>query len=171
LASAPRTSRTEAIATIRDYDPQRDAVALRVCFVELQEVERRLDPAAPRGEEIADAYLERMFARCATWAGRVFVAEEDGAVVGFACVWGLVPQQEPDDPPAPYAYVSDLVVLPPWRGRGIGRALIAHAEVYARAQGVGWLDIGVMAENRSARRLYERLGFAPIHVEMRKKLV
>jgi hypothetical protein len=37
--------------------------------------------------------------------------------------------------------------------------------------GAPWLGIGVMHENGGARRLYERLGFAPLHVEMRKKLV
>lgn len=155
---------------VRDYDPARDAAGLRVCFVELQEFEHAFDPRAPRGEPIADAYLARMFERCAKWAGRVFVAESDGGVVGFVCVWGRVPPQEVDDEPADAAYVSDLVVLPPWRGRGIGNALLARAEAYAREQGVASLGVGVMDANRDARRLYERLGYAAVHVELAKRL-
>jgi ribosomal protein S18 acetylase RimI-like enzyme len=155
---------------IRDYDAARDAVALRACFVELQETERAFDPRAPRGEAIADAYLARMFERCAKWAGHVFVAEADGGVVGFACVWGRVPPQEVDDDPADAAYVSDLVVLPAWRGRGLGRALLARVEAYAREQGVASIGIGVMHPNRDARRLYERLGYAAVHVELVKRL-
>jgi GNAT superfamily N-acetyltransferase len=155
---------------IRAYDPARDAEALRVCFVELQDYERRLEPEAPAGEAIADAYLARMHGRCASWDGRVFVAEQDAMLVGFACVWGRVPPQEPDESPEHYAYVSDLVVLPPWRGRGVGQALLERAESHARAVGAPWLGIGVMAENGDARRLYERLGFAPYHVEMKKPL-
>ena len=143
---------------------------MRACFVALQEVEHALDPAAPRGDAIADAYLDRMFARCATWAGRVFVAEADGAVAGFVCVWGRVPPQEPDEPQADYAYVSDLVVLARWRRRGIGRALLQRAEAYARALGMHTIGIGVMAENREARALYDADGYRPVHVELRKSL-
>jgi GNAT superfamily N-acetyltransferase len=143
---------------------------VRACFVALQEFEHSLDPAAPRGEAVADAYLDRMFGRCATWAGRVFVAELERRVVGFVCVWGRVPPQEPDEPPADYAYVSDLVVLARWRRGGIGRALLQRAEAYARALGMHAIGIGVMAANREARALYDAHGYRPVHVELRKTL-
>jgi len=143
---------------------------VRACFVALQEVEHGIDPAAPRGDAVADAYLDRMFARCATWSGRVFVAELDGAVVGFVCVWGRVPPQEPDEPQADYAYVSDLVVLDAWRRRGIGRALLERAEAYARSLGMDAIGIGVMAGNRNARALYEAREYHEVHVELRKSL-
>jgi len=143
---------------------------VRACFVALQDFEHALDPAAPCGDAIADAYLDRMFSRCTTWAGRVFVAEVDGAVAGFVCVWGRVPPQEPDEPQTDYAYVSDLVVLARWRRRGLGRALLQRAESYARALGMGAIGIGVMAENREALALYDADGYRPVHVELRKTL-
>jgi ribosomal protein S18 acetylase RimI-like enzyme len=161
---------TTPAATVRDYDAARDVAAVRACFVALQDFERELDPAAPRGEAIADAYRDRMFGRCVTWSGRVFVAEREGAVVGFVCVWGRVPPQEPDDPPRDYAYVSDLVVLPAWRRHGIGRALLARAEVYARGLGVDSIGIGVMAANRAALELYAADGYRATHLELRKPL-
>ena len=143
---------------------------MRACFVVLQEFEHGLDPAAPRGEAVADAYLDRMFGRCATWAGRVFVAELERRVVGFVCVWGRVPPQEPDEPQREYAYVSDLVVLPAWRRRGIGRALLQRAEAYARSVGMDAIGIGVMAANRDARALYDAAGYRATHLELRKSL-
>ena len=155
---------------IRDYDAQRDAAAVRTCFVTLQEFDHQIDPAAPRGEAVADAYLDRMFARCATWSGQVFVAALDGAVVGFVCVWGRVPPQEPDEPQADYAYVADLIVLTAWRRRGIGRALLARAEAYARSLGMDTIGIGVMAGNREARALYEARDYHEVHIELRKSL-
>ena len=155
---------------IRDYDALRDAAAVRACFVALQEVEHGIDAAAPRGEAVADAYLDRMFARCATWSGHVFVAELDGGIIGFVCVWGRVPPQEPDEPQADYAYVSDLVVLDAWRRRGIGRALLERAEAYARSLGMDAIGIGVMAGNQNARALYEARDYHEVHVELRKSL-
>jgi len=154
---------------IRDYDPTRDRAAVRACFAELQDVERGLEPALPAGLAVADAYLDFMFARCAEWDGAVFVAEEDGAVVGFICVWARVP---PDDPSElrSCAHVSDLVVLPTWRGRGIGRALLARGETYARESGAGRLRIGVLARNEGARRLYDASGFREVYVLLAKPL-
>jgi len=143
---------------------------VRACFVALQEVEHGIDPAAPRGEAVADAYLDRMFARCATWSGHVFVAELDGGIIGFVCVWGRVPPQEPDEPQADYAYVSDLVVLDAWRRRGIGRALLERAEAYARSLGMDAIGIGVMAGNHEARALYAARDYREVHVELRKSL-
>lgn len=136
----------------------------------LQDAEHAIDPAAPRGDVIADAYLDRMFARCASWSGRVFVAEVERSVIGFVCVWGRVPPQEPDEPQADYAYVSDLLVLAPFRRRGIGRALLARAEAYARSLGMNAIGIGVMASNREARALYQQRDYREVHVELRKSL-
>jgi ribosomal protein S18 acetylase RimI-like enzyme len=169
-ARRPDHRLTTLAATLRDYDASRDVAAVRACFVALQEFERALDAAAPRGEAIADAYLDRMFGRCITWAGRVFVAEHEANVVGFVCVWGRVPPQEPDEPQRDYAYVSDLVVLPAFRRHGIGRALLARAEDYARSLGVETIGIGVMAENRTALDLYEADGYRATHLELRKPL-
>jgi len=134
-ASAPRGSPTDGSrGGASRLRPARDAAAVRACFVALQDFEHALDPAAPCGDAIADAYLDRMFSRCTTWAGRVFVAEVDGAVAGFVCVWGRVPPQEPDEPQADYAYVSDLVVLARWRRRGsAARCCSAPSRMRARS--------------------------------------
>ena len=154
---------------IRDYDPARDRAAVRACFAELQDVERGLEPAMPSGDAVADAYLDFMLARCAEWDGAVMVAEEDGAVVGFICVWARVP---PDDPSEVRfsAHVSDLVVLPRFRRRGVGRALLARGEAYARERGAERLRIGVLARNQGARRLYLDSGFREVFVLLTKAL-
>jgi ribosomal protein S18 acetylase RimI-like enzyme len=154
---------------IRDYDPARDRDAVRACFAELQDVERGLEPWLPPGAAVAEAYLDFMFARCAEWEGGVFVAEEEGAVVGFICVWARVPPDDPSEQRS-CAHVSDLVVLPAWRGRGIGGALLARGETYARAHGAERLRIGVMARNEGARRLYLTSGFREVYVLLTKPL-
>ena len=145
---------------IRPYRPE-DASAVRDCVTELQEFERVLDPRLRPGQAIADDLCERMHARCREAEGRLFVAEQDGTVVGFVCVLAREPFTDLDDPPGTYALVTDLVVLAPWRSRGIGRRLLESAEAFARSKGARELRIGVLSRNLAARRLYLAAGFEP----------
>jgi ribosomal protein S18 acetylase RimI-like enzyme len=153
---------------IREYEPSRHRGQLRVCVVELQDFERGLEPTLPKGEAMADRYLAHVLDRCAGAAGRIFVAEEDGAVVGFVGVLARV-VPEPDEAQA-YAYVSDLVVLPAYRRRGIGRALLERAEAYARGEGARVLRVGVLAKNEAAAGLYRSLGFGDYTIQLNKPL-
>jgi uncharacterized protein (TIGR00290 family) len=155
---------------IRDYDGERDVPALHACFSELQEFERGLEADIPPGPEVAGAYLPLLFERCERWRGRIFVAEQGGSVVGFAAVQAAVPQEEPDDPPGPYALLSDLVLLPQARRSGIGRALLARAEEYARAEGAPALCLTVLARNGGARALYAEAGYRERFLHLEKRL-
>jgi len=158
------------VVIIRDFNYSHDTSALRDCFIELQNSERQLDPGKPEGSTIVETYLSWMFAHCREWDGRVFVAEVAGQVIGFVCVWARVPPDEPDENPAEYALVSDLVVSAAYRRRGIGSQLLSAAEGFARAQGALSLRIGVSAGNAAARRLYESVGFQEYRVELAKRL-
>lgn len=156
--------------TIREYRPDQDAAALRACFVELQNFERGLEPALPEGEVVADAYLASMLAHGAEWNGKVFVADLNGEVIGFVSVWATVPQTELDEAPTTYAYISDLVVLPTYRGRRLGRALLQRAEEYAYVHGATKLKIGVLTKNLVAWQLYRSCEFTDYRVELVKTL-
>jgi len=138
--------------------------------VELQEFERTIEPALPAGTVMADAYLAYILDRCREYRGKVFVAEVDRRVVGFVCVWSRVPPTEPDEPPTEYAYISDLVILAPFRQRGLGRALLGRAEGYAREQQARVIRIGVLAQNVIAKQLYLDMGFTERRIELSKNL-
>ena len=138
--------------------------------MELQEFERTIEPALPAGTAMADAYLAYILDRCREYRGKVFVAEVDRRVVGFVCVWAGVPPTEPDEPPMEYAYISDLVILTPFRQRGLGRALLGRAEGYAREQQARVIRIGVLAQNVIARQLYLDMGFTERRIELSKNL-
>jgi GNAT superfamily N-acetyltransferase len=60
----------------------------------------------------------------------------------------------------PGAFVSDLWIAAPWRGRGLGAGLLdATAVEAARRWGAGFLRLTVYGSNPRARLFYERLGF------------
>lgn len=60
------------------------------------------------------------------------------------------------------AEILSLAVLPAFRRRGIGRALLDAAFAEARRRGAGSVVLEVAAENRSARRLYAACGFVQV---------
>ncbi len=70
----------------------------------------------------------------------------------------------------PRAYVEILVVSEEAEGRGVGRALMAHAELWGREHGCHEVVLDVFANNPSAIAFYERLGFAPDLLRMSKSL-
>ena len=63
-----------------------------------------------------------------------------------------------------------IAVLDGWRGRGIGTALMAAAEEWARDRGLDVLELDVATPNEGGRRLYERLGYIRVAESMVKPL-
>jgi ribosomal protein S18 acetylase RimI-like enzyme len=52
----------------------------------------------------------------------------------------------------------DLFVLPRWRRRGIGRALVVAVARETLRRGLGCVEWGVRGNNSGAKRFYRRLG-------------
>ena len=58
----------------------------------------------------------------------------------------------------PGLYLEDLFVDPPFRGRGIGKALLLHLARLAHTRGYGRMDWSVLDWNTPAIEFYESLG-------------
>ncbi|MEU8579926.1 GNAT family N-acetyltransferase [Streptomyces abikoensis] len=69
------------------------------------------------------------------------------------------------------AFVFDVEVGEPFRGRGHGRALMRLAEREALAAGARTIGLNVFAGNVPALRLYESLGYEPTHYHLYKPLL
>lgn len=82
-----------------------------------------------------------------------WVAEGDAELLGFAHV-----RHQPDTFRAgPSWFLDDLFTIPTARGRGVGRALIAHATAVAAENGGGDLRWITAEDNHVARGLYDTL--------------
>ena len=158
------------MTVIREYDSQLDAATVRACFVALQEAERQVEPGLPPGEDIVDAYLAQMFQGCEKGNGRVFIAESDNAGIGFVCAYARVCITDADEAPKEVALISDIAVLPQYRGQGIGRRLLEHADHFVRENGAITLRLVVLSRNTGARKLYAEVGFPDRWVQMTKAL-
>jgi ribosomal-protein-alanine N-acetyltransferase len=83
---------------------------------------------------------------------RVYLAADEDGVVGFGGVM-LVGDE---------AHVTNLLVDLEWRRRGIGLELMRALIDEAVAEGARHITLEVRSENDPARRLYARLGLAPV---------
>jgi GNAT superfamily N-acetyltransferase len=87
--------------------------------------------------------------------GRVYLAEAAGEVVGYlALCFGFSLELRGRD-----ACVDEMYVAPSRRGRGLGRALLAHALEQARALGARTAYLEAAGGDDRLRRLYRSLGF------------
>jgi ribosomal protein S18 acetylase RimI-like enzyme len=91
--------------------------------------------------------------------GLALIAEAEGSPVGFIFV--IL-----GDRGRKTAHVTDFYVRPGVRNKGIGKALLAEVVEPARAAGLDHVSLEVLLRNADARRLYERLGFAPVDLFM-----
>lgn len=157
-------------ASIRPYDPTRDLDGLRTCFIELQDHEHAMIPAAPTGAEIVDAYIPWMLDRIERRSGRLLIAELDDRVAGYVSLFQKVSRSSLDDSDEAHALISELCVLERFRSQGIGGALLLEAERLALEAGATNLRLSVVCDNDGARRLYKRFGFEDVAVLMRKEL-
>ena len=125
---------------------------------------------ALRPAEESWARRRKTYADILAEGGSLFLAVEDAAVVGFA----LCEREEGESPtwewPRDFLSIVDLVVLPKYRRRGVGEALLRAVEHEARAREVAAVDINAAAPNEVARRFYERHGYRVDLVTYRKPL-
>jgi ribosomal protein S18 acetylase RimI-like enzyme len=63
------------------------------------------------------------------------------------------------------AHLWAFRVMPPFKGLGIGRTLLACAQRLAARAGIAYLNVGVELWNKDALRLYERFGFEQVGTE------
>jgi ribosomal protein S18 acetylase RimI-like enzyme len=95
-----------------------------------------------------------------------YVAEVEGQMAGFACL-RLVPHLQGD---APYAELTDLYVDPPYRRRGVARALMERVEGEALAASATEVVVITGMENDPAQAAYRQQGYGDWALAMRKCL-
>ena len=88
----------------------------------------------------------------------VLLAEEEGAVVGFALFF----HNFSTFLGKPGIYLEDLFVAPERRGQGIGKALLAELARMAVERGCGRLEWAVLNWNEPSIRFYRALGAKPM---------
>ena len=96
-----------------------------------------------------------LFARLSKGESVLFLARQDGRLVGFVQLYPVFSSVAL----ARQWILNDLYVLPDARKLGVGRALVERSRELAEATRANCLTLETAADNLPAQRLYESLGW------------
>jgi len=99
---------------------------------------------------------------------RVFVAEENGAIVGYVFA-GLEPLSW-KELRGPAGFIHDIAVVEEHRRTGIGAQLMDIAIAWLRERGAPRVILWTAAPNKEAQSLFRRIGFRDTMYEMTMEL-
>jgi [ribosomal protein S18]-alanine N-acetyltransferase len=77
------------------------------------------------------------------------VMEDDEKIIGYCGMWLIVDE----------AHITNIAVLPEYRGRKLGDALLAKVVETARDMGAKSMTLEVRVSNQVAQNLYRKYGF------------
>lgn len=102
--------------------------------------------AARHPSNCTDTWIEKDLARGVTY----YILEHEGEPAGCVAI-----EQASDE----LCYLERLAVLPGYRRKGLGHALVNNVILKARTLGARELGIGIIAAHTELKEWYERIGF------------
>jgi ribosomal protein S18 acetylase RimI-like enzyme len=154
----------------RQYDKRIDIPVEKGCplndILQIREATERDLPSLLRlfeqlgmddGRVLTVGEAERIYRTMRTYPDYgLYVADFEGIVVG---VFALLIMDNLGHLGAPSAVIEDVIVQSNWRGRGIGRRMMAFAMELARAKNCYKLVLSSNRHRDEAHRFYKSIGF------------
>jgi len=122
---------------------------------------------APTGRT-KDAYASYLGTQLDAPGAAVFVAEQDGEVIGYAYV--AVESYDYMALRGPAGVLHDLIVDPKHRRGGVGRELLGAVLEFVLLRGLTQIVLGTAQRNDAAQRFFASVGFRPTMIEMTRDL-
>lgn len=130
------------------------------------EIDDDMPRAALNGGEV---YARNVRERIDDSHMRVYVAESDGLIVGYAL--GLIVDRVPEMfAPEAGGFLGDIYVEEGYRSQGIGHNLVAAMRSWFREHGLTYFEWHVTAENEGAMRFWQELGGRYVQIRMRAEI-
>jgi ribosomal protein S18 acetylase RimI-like enzyme len=149
---------------------ENDREAVLRLLGELNDHEAALSDDRATGPETAAACLADDAEKASEIGGAQFVADIGGRVVGYLALQLGRAGPYVKDHWRDHVHIENIVVASDHRKAGIGQALLAEAERFARASDRKVILLGVLPRNDIALAAYRRAGFAELSIEMVKVL-
>jgi len=117
-------------------------------------------------EANANKWLDFIRQKLIDETGFLLIAKNNDKIVGFA-YWSI-PRNHPLQVSKNVGVLNDVYVSPKFRGKGIGTRLVHECMKRLEMRGVDAVRLSVLSENKTATKLYEKLGFRIYRHEMMK---
>lgn len=144
---------------------------LRGGLIALQEYECALHETRLAASAVADPYLTWMLRQVAEKEGICLIARRSGDFIGFVTGWIEVAENPAEtEDSTTFGYISDICILPAWRGQHVSGLLLAAVEHHFAAHSIRRLRISTLAANQPALAAYRSAGFHPYEVTLEKIL-
>jgi ribosomal protein S18 acetylase RimI-like enzyme len=145
-------------AAFRSRLDRAERVVARTLEVEISRGTSGLHVAEIAGQVVGTVSLrQRGQPEAPVWPTTAILFEEMGLLGGFRAMFYLSLLDQPVG--RQEAYVSDVVVTPGFRRRGVGRSMMGRIERLARDWGKRVCVLDVNAKNEGARQFYLRLDY------------
>lgn len=82
---------------------------------------------------------------------KYIVMSDNDRVIGYCGMWLILDE----------AHITNIAVLPDYRGKKLGEALLMQAKILAMQHGAVTMTLEVRVSNQVAQSLYRKLGFKP----------
>lgn len=161
--------------TIREYQ-ERDLEQIIKLMIDFQEYIVSIDNMgiAKQFDNESDCrkYVEELLKDSAEREGVFYVALDLDIIVGF--VQGIIDRHTNDliyslsHRPGDHGWIGELYVDTEYRGRGVARQLVETISSFFNNKGCVNVRLNAMAENKSALKVHEKLGFIVRNVELVK---
>ncbi len=138
-----------------------DRIAIMPLQKEIAELHYKGRPDLFRAE--ARYYSEEEFsAKLAHADHRIFVAEINGNVVGYAFAFVRYIRNHPTYVDRNCFYIDDICVAEKYRRHGVATALFEECRKQATEDGCANMELGVFAFNETAIDFYKAMGMEPM---------
>jgi len=143
-------------AVVRTFSPHEWRTYRAIRLAALAESPAAFGSTLAKESSRSDEEWESRLTRgCSSAMEQPLVAEVGSQAVGLT--WVRIESTD-----RAVANLYQMWVKPQFRGRGIGRALLAAAIEWARLAGVASIELGVTYGDTSAMRMYAKAGFEPL---------
>lgn len=143
---------------IREYK-EKDEKAFKQSIIDLQNYECAFDPEMLSGEETVDAWFRHVLEENKEKDGRIYIAENNKKAIGFI---SLRIESKGDEillPSIRCVFITDFIIQKEFRGKGVGKLLLAKADEYAKERNIPYVKLSVFSKNSNAVEMYHKLGF------------
>lgn len=141
-------------------EPTTDAGVIARLNGTIQEHHQQLYPETfkPHAEEEVEAFVAKQLQDSA-W--HCLIARHGDQEAGYVLFYLREYQENPFRRAYRGVHIDQISVLPAFKRKGIGKALMSEVEAFARREGVSQLELTYWERNDEARTFYEELGFEP----------